>query len=155
MNKSKKICSLLLTGILLTGCQGNKAAVGGVTGALIGGLAGSAFGKGEGRLVATGLGAVAGAFIGSSIGHQLDERDKLLMEKTAQRAFEYTPSGQKSEWVNPDTGHSGYIEPTKVVQRSQGQYCREFTQVVKIGGESKKAYGVACRKPDGAWEIVQ
>lgn len=33
-------------------------------------------------------------------------------------------------------------------------YCREYTQDVRVGGRLQRAYGVACLKPDGAWEII-
>lgn len=33
-----------------------------------------------------------------------------------------------------------------------GQYCREYTQTVYIGGRAVEAYGTACQQPDGSWE---
>lgn len=36
----------------------------------------------------------------------------------------------------------------------QEPYCREFTKVVTVGGRAENAYGKACYKPDGSWEIV-
>lgn len=36
----------------------------------------------------------------------------------------------------------------------QEPYCREFTKVVTVGGQAQPAYGKACYKPDGSWEIV-
>lgn len=35
-----------------------------------------------------------------------------------------------------------------------GRYCREFQQEVRIGGNKERAYGTACRNPDGSWEVV-
>ena len=35
------------------------------------------------------------------------------------------------------------------------EYCREYTKTVNIGGRSERAYGTACYKPDGSWEIVR
>ena len=37
--------------------------------------------------------------------------------------------------------------------KSTGEYCRECQQTVVIGGREEDAYGVACRQPDGSWEI--
>lgn len=34
------------------------------------------------------------------------------------------------------------------------EYCREYTKTVSIGGRAERAYGTACYKPDGSWEIV-
>lgn len=33
-------------------------------------------------------------------------------------------------------------------------YCREYTKTVMLGGQRQHAYGMACYKPDGSWEIV-
>lgn len=33
-------------------------------------------------------------------------------------------------------------------------YCREYTQVTKIGGISQKNYGLACLQADGSWQMV-
>ncbi len=141
--------------LLLSSCQGNKQGSGAVIGAVGGGLLGSMFGKGAGQLVAVGLGAVAGGLIGSTVGKSLDEHDKMMAEKTANKALETAPSGSSVGWKNPDSGHSGSITPTKTFKQNDGRYCREYTQTVVVGGETKKAYGTACRQPDGQWEIVK
>ena len=35
-----------------------------------------------------------------------------------------------------------------------GEYCREYTRTVYIGNQREEAYGTACLRPDGQWEIV-
>ncbi|HEY0902066.1 MAG TPA: hypothetical protein VGD95_08080 [Micavibrio sp.] len=35
-----------------------------------------------------------------------------------------------------------------------GDYCREYTRTVSIGGRLQTAYGTACYQPDGDWKIV-
>jgi hypothetical protein len=37
---------------------------------------------------------------------------------------------------------------------SAGDYCREYTRTVYIGGRSQEAYGTACQQPNGDWMIV-
>ena len=32
--------------------------------------------------------------------------------------------------------------------------CREFQRTITIGGKTEKAYGTACRQPDGTWKEV-
>ena len=56
--------------------------------------------------------------------------------------------------MNPDTGNSGPITPTKYYQNSAGQPCREYTQTVEVSGRSETAYGTACRDASGAWRLV-
>ena len=34
------------------------------------------------------------------------------------------------------------------------EYCREYTKTVSVGGRAEQAYGTACYRPDGSWEIV-
>lgn len=148
---------ILVTSVfMLNACSGqmNKQSGGTLIGGLAGGLLGSQFGGGEGKLIATGVGALAGALIGGQIGKSMDEYDRALLEKSSRQALEYSPSGSSVEWRNPDSGNYGYITPTNTLKTEQG-YCREYTQEIVICGERKKAYGKACRKPDGNWEIVK
>jgi surface antigen len=158
MKSTVKFISLIISCLLLQGCAGdsmNKQGAGTLIGGVAGGLIGSKFGKGEGALLATGLGAVGGALIGGSIGKSMDEQDRKLASLASQNAFENSTSGSTKEWRNPDNGNYGSITPQKAYQNDSGQYCREYTQTVVIGGETSKAYGTACRQPDGQWKIVK
>jgi surface antigen len=47
------------------------------------------------------------------------------------------------------------ITPSNYYQSQSGQYCREYTQKIQVGGKSQEAYGTACRQPDGTWQVVQ
>lgn len=158
MKLISKIIAIALGCAMLQGCEGgmNKQGGGTLLGGLAGGVIGSRFGGGEGRLVATGLGALAGALIGGQIGKTMDDNDKRMAELTSQRALETAPVGNSVAWRNPDNGHSGYVTPTSKGQKNNaGEYCREYTHTIKIGGKEEKAYGRACRKPDGQWQIVR
>jgi len=79
----------------------------------------------------------------------------MAMERTAQGALEKNRSGTTSTWRNPDSGNSGDVTPVKTYQTASGQYCREYQQTVVINGKSQRAYGRACREPDGSWRIVK
>lgn len=157
MKLTIKIISGILACMMLASCagEGNKQTAGALIGAGAGGLVGSRFGKGEGRLLATGIGAVAGALIGGQIGKSLDDKDRQLLALSSQKAFETSPSGRTTEWHNPDSGHHGSIVPREAYQNNRGQYCREYTQEVVVGGQVETAYGTACRQPDGQWKIVK
>lgn len=149
-NTAKNFFSLTIICAMLASCTMNKQGGGALLGAVAGGLIGSQVGDGVGTMV----GAAAGAVIGSAIGKSLDDKDKALLAQTSQNALEKTPTGHKNEWRNPDSGHYGYVEPTKTYQ-SAGRYCREYVQTVFIGGEKQQAYGRACRGEDGHWRIVE
>ncbi len=134
--------------------EGKKALMGTLGGAALGGLLGSQVGSGKGKLAATGAGVLLGAFLGHGIGKSLDNADRAAMGQSQQQALEYTPSNQAVPWRNPDSGHSGTIVPRPAYQTASGQYCREFTQSVTVGGRTEQAYGTACRQPDGSWQII-
>jgi len=155
----KRLIVLLMVSFLaLAGCapnMGPKETGGSLLGAGTGALVGSQIGHGHGRLVAVAVGTLAGALIGQGIGQSLDRADHLEMERNAQYALENTRTDQPTTWENPDTGHSGTFTPTRTYQTAEGQYCREYTQTVQIGGQEQQAYGKACRQPDGTWMLIQ
>ncbi len=132
---------------------GTKQTIGGLGGAALGGWAGSTIGGGTGQLAATAAGVLIGALVGSEIGRGLDDVDKLKAERAYTQATT-APVGQSIAWSNPDTGNYGSVTPTREGTKSgSNEYCREFQQTVVIGGDQEQAYGVACRQPDGQWEI--
>lgn len=153
----KQIMAAAVAVLMLAGCAGNgpgpKQVIGGVLGAAGGGAAGAQFGSGDGQLLATGAGAVLGALIGSEVGKSLDRMDKMYMSRTTQKTLEKAPTGNTNGWRNPDSGNRGSITPTETYQTASGRYCREFQQTIVVGGESQKAYGTACRQPDGSWKV--
>jgi surface antigen len=76
-----------------------------------------------------------------------------MAAEAAQQAFESGRTGQSTEWSNPDTGNSGKVTPTKTYQLANGQYCRQYTQDIVVGGETHQTHGTACRQADGSWEV--
>ncbi len=132
----------------------NKQDIGTVLGGIGGGIAGNQIGKGSGRTVATIGGAVLGGLLGSSVGASLDRADLAYANNSTQGALEGTTTGTTSRWINPDSGNSGTITPTRTFQNGSGQYCREFSQTIVVGGQKQDAFGTACRQPDGSWKIV-
>ncbi len=134
--------------------QGNKQTLGTLIGAGLGGLAGSQIGSGTGKLAAVGAGVLLGGLLGNSVGKSLDKADRAYAERNAQETLEYQPIGSTTSWVNPDSGNSGSVTPTKTYQSTSGEYCREYQQTVTVGGEEQSAYGTACRQPDGSWKLA-
>ncbi len=156
--KTSRIAIALAATLMLAACatdqNGPKQGLGTLIGAGLGGLAGSQIGGGTGKLVAVGAGVLLGGLLGNDVGRSLDKADELYAARHAQDTLEYAPSGTTSSWVNPDSGNSGTFTPSKTYTTSQGQYCREYQTTVTVGGEVQSAYGTACRKPDGSWEIT-
>lgn len=153
----KQTVVISLLALLISGCasdMGQKETVGGLLGAAGGGLLGSQFGGGSGKLAATAAGTLVGALVGSNIGRSMDEVDRLKAQQAYAQAA-HAPLGETITWSNPATEHSGSITPVREGTTSSGLYCREFQQSVRIGGETERAYGTACRQPDGSWKMVQ
>lgn len=155
----KSIISLLLVSALTLGaCEsmngmGTKQTIGTGSGAILGGLAGSQIGGGSGRLWATGAGVLLGALVGSEIGKSLDNADRAYMQQANQRALS-SPMGQQISWNNPDSGNYGYVTPVNDGRDAGGNYCREYTQTIYVGGRQETGTGTACQQPDGTWRIV-
>ena len=145
--------STLLAGACLQ-TTGQKETAGTLLGAAAGGLVGSQIGSGTGQLAATGAGVLLGALFGNEIGASLDRADKLYAAQSAQYALENLPDGQTTSWTNPNSGNSGSMTPVNVYAPSGNNFCREYQTEVTVGGKTQSAYGTACRRPDGTWEIV-
>ena len=129
------------------------ATVGPVIGGLAGGFLGSQFGEGSGKTVAAIGGALAGAWVGSQVVKGLSAQDRKYYDQAATQAAT-APVGQQITWYNPNSGAQGSITPTRQGTSSAGETCREYQQTVTIGGKTEKAYGTACKQPNGSWRIV-
>jgi surface antigen len=144
-------------GGFMTRSDGNisKQGVGTLAGGAAGAIAGSNIGKGKGNIAAIAVGTLLGAALGGEVGASLDRADLQYYNSTSQKALETAPSGQQVAWKNPDSGNYGTVTPVNVYQNDSGQYCREYSQTISVGGEQQSAYGRACRQPDGTWKIVE
>jgi len=131
--------------------EDKKAIIGGLGGAAAGGLIAAAVTKSPAGIIG---GALLGGLVGGAVGNYLDQRDRELQQQATMRALETAPSGNSIPWRNPNTGNSGSVTPVKTYQEPNGQYCREYQQVITVGGEKQMAYGTACRMPDGSWKIT-
>ncbi len=144
---------------LLAACatqdMGDKQVGGALIGAAAGGLVGSQIGRGSGALAATAIGTLLGAYAGSEVGKSLDKADQAYAQQAEQRAYA-APTGQTILWNNPESGNQGSFTPLRDgTDQATGAYCREYETTVTVGGKTQKAYGTACRQPDGSWKVVK
>lgn len=137
-----------------TSGYGTKETIGTLTGAALGGWAGSTIGSGSGRLAATAAGVFLGGLIGNQIGQGLDQTDRQSAYRAEQAALERYPDGRAAQWSNPNNGNYGYTVPQTTYQAASGQYCREFETTIFVGGRAETGRGVACRQPDGSWQVA-
>jgi surface antigen len=139
----------------ITGGGGfSKQDIGTGVGALGGAIAGAQFGKGDGKIATGVIGALLGAGLGNSVGASLDRADMTYYSNASQKALETAQAGQALPWSNPKSGNSGTITPSAPYKNDNGQYCREYSQKITVGGKTESGYGTACRQPDGSWQIV-
>ncbi len=153
--KVKSIALLLAVSLSLSACQGENEGFGTLIGAGLGAFIGHEIGgHGDGAVIGTLIGTAVGASIGGSVGRKMDKADRLAAEQARYAALENYQAGESSYWYNPDSGNQGSFTPQPAYQTNEGQYCREYTQNITIGGQTETGYGTACRQPDGSWKIV-
>jgi hypothetical protein len=70
----------------------------------------------------------------------------------AQQQAVAVPVGESIQWQ--DSGLYGSVTPVREGNDGVGRYCREFQHQITVGNRQQSGYGIACRQPDGAWEIV-
>jgi surface antigen len=91
-----------------------------------------------------------GGLIGGSIGVGLSDEEKSRALEAEYRALEYSQAGQPVAWKGDDQstyGQAAAASPYRV----GSQDCRQYTQTVVRGGQSRIARGTACRNSDGSW----
>lgn len=157
--KKTMLMMVMIASIGLAGCESlqnvemNKQTVGAAGGAVLGGILGSKVGNGSGQLWATGIGVLLGTLVGSEIGKSLDKADMAYANRANDRAHT-APLGESIAWNNPDSGNSGSVTAVRDGKDVNNRYCREYQQTIYVGGQQETGYGIACKQPDGTWEIV-
>jgi surface antigen len=158
----KKILTAVMATSLMLGACAPDGSIGGMSqnealgaglGAVAGGFLGGQFGGGSGKTALAVAGALAGAWAGKSIATRLSAQDRGYYDSAAVQA-QSAPVGKTITWYNPNSGAQGTITPTRVGQSGEGEYCREYQQTITVGGRTERAYGTACKQPDGSWRIV-
>jgi surface antigen len=153
---SKPMIAVALAGaVLLAGCTnppgtgpGPGEGIGTVAGAVGGALVGNMIGAGAGRVAATVAGGLIGGFLGNRIGNALDQN---AQQQAYQAQVGAVQSGHRTAWTSG--GYNGYVDAGPITTDSRGT-CRPYTHTIYINGQPRRGQGVACRNPDGTWQIV-
>jgi len=88
-------------------------------------------------------------FLGESL--DLSDDDVELQRKTVRNALDNHPDGKLSSWNNPDTGHSGRVQPTSSYALD-GLKCRDFKLEI-VGARTRQLVLAACKQADGTWKL--
>lgn len=118
--------------------SGTGAAGGAVGGAAVGGLIGGT----EGAIV----GAALGGILGYGVGRHMEEQDRRRMAYAIE-------ANQPVQWQNPETGYQYQVQPTRTYYQDDGRQCRSFRMLAEVDGRPDELNGVACRGPDGSWQM--
>ena len=78
----------------------------------------------------------------------MDEVDQYCVS----RVLEYAPDRARIHWYG-DPGITYGVTPLSTFERD-GRYCREFHTAAQIDGRNERVYGIACRMPDGVWQVM-
>jgi surface antigen len=100
------------------------------------------------------LGLLLAGVAGTLPSAAVSDEYALLMDSTLQESLENTRTHDVSIWESPDGNSFGTITPVLTYRNDAGENCREYQKTVVIAGREQRAYGTACRRPDGAWQIV-
>ncbi len=149
----RTIISLILMVGILAGCQTTKAQ----NAAMLGTLAGATVGALTFKNKASGaaIGGGAGLLVGYIVGNEMDKMDSYDQGQIA-NALETTPSGQQSQWVNPDTHMQYQAIPQPPRRYDNGRIERDVTLRARMpNGQMETVYAKAYRQPDGTWQLVQ
>ena len=128
----------------------NRQVLGAILGGAAGGYAGSKIGGGSGQLAATAAGAVIGLIVGGSVGRSMDRLDQACVGQVLEQA----ETGHRVKWVDPDSRTQYQVVQTRTFKSGDNRYCREYTSGVVVGRRIQTVQGTACRRPDGAWQLV-
>lgn len=150
---------LAVAAVDMSGCTpGNNVPGATAAGALAGGLVGNQLFHGRNAFAGVMAGALIGGIIGNRIGNYMDRQDRINM----QSAIIHTPVNQQASWTSDRLGPGGRrvtytVRPIKDYYAGRShhrRYCREYQTTVTIGGRAQRAFGKACREPDGSWKIL-
>ncbi len=145
--KTIQIITVFLSLSLLSSCMmANKGQMGATGGAAGGALLGQAIGH---DTESTLLGAAIGGVLGYVIGNEMDKYDRQMLNS----AYESTPSGQTSSWVNPDQGNQYQVTPQPAYTGPRNQQCRKAEILAIIDGRTERTYTTACRDRNGQWQL--
>lgn len=105
------------------------------------------------EMAAVAVGALTGKWGDTDLGGNLSDADRIYAQRTTQDALEYNKTAQTSTWRNPESGNSGTVTPSRTFVHSSGRNCRNFRMSIFVSGDQEKGAGMACRLPDGTWQI--
>ena len=84
---------------------------------------------------------------------QLDENDEIAALDAIRHALVEVADGSAYVWHRYHGRLSGVIQPTASFKDAAGNVCRHIITLLTTGQSSRQVEGIACRLPDGNWQL--
>ncbi len=84
--------------------------------------------------------------------HAVGQAEQQVREAALFQALEKHASGEAVAWRNPDSGKTGEITPVRTFKNRGGRWCREYTAMEALEGDTEIRRAIACRAPEGQWK---
>lgn len=84
--------------------------------------------------------------------HYTDE-DFTILWSTVQKALNEKTDGEKLAWKNPNTGHTGLVNPLNTFKEN-GITCRKTRLVNKAKDKIAETHYKLCKQPSGEWKVA-
>ncbi|KAB2911994.1 MAG: hypothetical protein F9K29_20985 [Hyphomicrobiaceae bacterium] len=84
---------------------------------------------------------------------ELDENDEIAALEAIRVALTEVGDGSTYVWRRRHGRLNGIVRPTSSFKDGAGRVCRHIVFIVTAGAHTGKIEGVACRLPDGRWEL--
>ena len=119
----------------------------------IGGVLSNQFDRETGRLTAAGTSVMVAGLIDGEIGPAIGQSNSVNYYGNQSRY----PAPEKADYPKPYIPN--YVAPSAppptYIDNVSGDYCRDYSELIKVGGHVQESYGTACLQPDGSWRVVQ
>ena len=83
----------------------------------------------------------------------LDESDEVAALDAIRTALVEVADGSSYVWHRHHGRLSGVVQPTQSFKDAAGNVCRHILTILSAGARSKTLEAVACRLPDGNWQL--
>jgi surface antigen len=83
----------------------------------------------------------------------LDENDEIATLEAIRVALTEVGDGSTYVWHRRHGRLSGLVRPTTSFRDVSGRICRHILLIMNSGAYTARAEGVACRMPDGRWQL--
>lgn len=98
-------------------------------------------------------GAPASTSPGQALRLPLDDGDEIAALDAISIALAQVGDGQSYVWHRNHGRLSGVVSPTSSFKDNSGQVCRHFVTLMISGARSSRLETIACRMPDGRWQL--